>query len=380
MTLDLLDAIDRYEIDSRTGFVPGEEPLSRLSSVYDSWESIVPEISPLIRSRSLRKTFLEIELLSDQALSSHRERERALLLLSVFANGWVWGAAEPHFRIPPQIAVPLCAVAASLDRPPLVHYASMALNNWRRIDHRSPISAENARMQVQFLGGVDEDWFFIGSLGVELAGAPLLPIVHATTLASHRCDDAEFAGLLDRVADAMTPVLTALLRMREWCDPHIFYTRVRPYLAGWPAPGVIYEGVSEMPKRFVGGSAGQSALIQVIDALVGVQHDAGAGSYLREVRSYMSKGHRRFLESVERISNVKRRASDGTHALRSAYNGVIEQLIAFRRRHLAIAHEYIAKPSGMDPAAKGTGGTNYSGFLRDAQLQTALAKTPIRKP
>jgi indoleamine 2,3-dioxygenase len=378
MTVNLLDKIGEFDIDSQTGFVPAEDPLNHLPAAFHAWESIVPELSALIRSRLLRKALLGIELVEHHALSTRRERERALVLLSVFANGWVWGGAEPHFRIPPQVAVPLCAVAAMLDRPPIVHYASMALNNWRRIDRTIPLSADNARMQVQFLGGVDEDWFFMGSLGVELAGAPLLQMVHAATLASRRLDDAELSGLLDQIANAMTPVLRALLRMREWCDPHVFYHRVRPFLAGWPSPGVIYEGVSEDPKRYVGGSAGQSSLIQAVDALMGVRHDATiAGSYLRDVRRYMPTAHRRFVETIEQSSHVRQRASTGAKGLRSAYNAVVVQLDAFRQHHMAIAHEYIAIPSGMNPRTKGTGGTGFSEFLREAHLQTALTKIRI---
>lgn len=370
-----LAPLAEYGIDSRSGFVPVKDPIEHLSAVFGAWEAIVPDLSPLIRSRRLRHVLSQLELIRPSDLTTTPERERALLLLSVFANAWVWGGDTPNVRIPPQISVPLWDVASALNRPPIVHYASMALNNWRRLDGSSPLSMDNAQMQVRFLGGVDEDWFFICSLGVELAGAPLLPTVHAVTLSSHDSEDAELSRMVEQIPEVFESILAALARMREWCDPHAYYLRVRPFLAGWPAPGAIYEGISDEPKRFFGGSAGQSSLIQLIDALLGVTHDDRlAGPYLREIRRYMPLGHRRFVEDVERISRLRQRATVGSASLRHAYNRVVEQLLRFRRLHMTLTHEYIVGPSGMRSGEQGTGGTTFVDFLGDAERCTTAAR------
>ena len=376
-----LESLSNYAIDPRTGFVPAADPIDRLPDEFVSWEAVVPDISALLRSSRLRATLAQLPLLDPLTLQAdpERERERALLLLTVFANAWVWMGPEPSFRIPPQIAKPLCTIADALDRPPIVHYASMALHNWRRLDRRLPLSTDNATMQVQFLGGVDEDWFFIGSLGVELAGAPLLPRIHASALASHDGDDATLADLIGGIATGMKPVLEALGRMRSWCDPYVFYHRVRPFLTGWPSPGVVYEGVSSTPRKYVGGSAGQSSLIQVIDALLGIEHgNSHSGKYLRDVRAYMPVGHRRFVTDVEQYSRVRARAHQGTVALRDAYNAAIEQLDVFRRDHISLAHEYVTRISGVGAEAKGTGGTTLADFLGEAQRQTQARMIPPR--
>ncbi len=362
-----------YGIDAVTGFVPRDEPLRRLPQAFEAWEEIAPDISGLIRTRSLRSRLAKLPVLDIADLVDEAERERAMLILTVFANAWVWGGREADLRIPAPIAVPLCAVAEELDRPPLVHYASMLLRNWRKLDPAMPVSADNARMQVQMLGGVDEDWFFMASLGVELAGAPLLSIIHELTGSEQ--DDAELAQGLGSLAASMAPVLSALARMREWCDPHVFFHRVRPYLAGWPEPGAVYEGVSESPRVHVGGSAGQSSLIQALDAALGVDHSASkAGAYLRDMRLYMPVGHRQFVADVERQSTVRARTMTGSPALRSAYNEAVEQVDTFRRRHIGLAHDYIVKPSGLAADEKGTGGTDFVDFLRNARNETARSK------
>lgn len=367
--------LERYEVDAATGFLPPTPPLRQLGAMYEAWDAIVPDLPALIRSRRLRAALERMPLLDADGLSTRREKERGFLLLTHYVNAWVWGGSEPNLRVPAAIAVPLCRLSERLGRPPIAHYATMSLHNWQLIDPAGPIASDNARTQVQFLGGVDEDWFFIASMGVELAGAPLLPVVAAADAASRDASDAELAELLGRFADGMDAVQAALLRVREWCDPDTYYRRVRPYVTGWPAPGVVYEGVSEEPRRYIGGSAAQSSLLQVFDAMLGLAHpDSPAGAYLRTVRGYMPPAHRAFVEDIERTSRVRARADAGTAPLRDAYNAALACMERFRTEHMQLAHDYIVRPSGSGSEQKGTGGTALHTFLRGAQDTTTAAK------
>jgi len=360
-----------YGIDPVTGFAPPEDPLERLPAAFDAWEGVVPIMAPLIRSRRLRSTLKAMPMLDVANLRGEREQERALLLLTVFANAWVWGGETADLTIPAPISRPLCALAGALDRPPIVHYGSMALRNWRRVDRALPLSADNVQMAITFLGGVDEEWFYLASLGCELAGAPLLPILRDAAVAALKADEARLAQLLDDVAQGMSPVLHALDRMREWCDPYVFYNRVRNFAAGWPEPGVIYEGVWTEPRRYTGGSAGQSSLIQAIDATLGILHDGTVtGPFFREMRTYMPREHRRFVEDLATFSGVRDRVARGGPDLRSAYNRALEIVVRFRAAHRAMAHDYVTAPSGMVPDEKGTGGTTLAQFLDDARRET----------
>jgi indoleamine 2,3-dioxygenase len=368
-------SLAEYEIDPATGFVPPVEPLAEFDDRFADFEEIVPVLSAHIRACTLRSALAKLPPFPVSALSTTAQRERALLLLTVFANGWVWGGDEPELTIPRNIAVPLCELASLMDRPPIVHYASMALNNWKLVDRSLPIAADNLTMRVQFLGGVDEDWFFIASIGVELAGAPLLPLIRDAVHHAKNESDEALASVVSDITAGMDFVLLALDRMREWCDPHAFYSRVRKYLAGWPMPGVIYEGVSEAPALYFGGSAAQSGLIQAVDVLAGIDHGkTSAGTYLRNIRQYIPPSNRRFIVDVENESRLRVRASNGSAQLRSAYNDLVEQIAEFRRRHMALAHEYIAKPSGFAATGAGTGGTAYANFLETARAETREAK------
>lgn len=372
---EILPPLSAYAVSEVTGFVPATDPLDRLPGDYAAWEAIVPHLSALIRSRRLREVLRELPRLDPLRLASDRERERALLLLTVFTNGWVWGGDAPDLRLPPEVAVPVSALARAMGRPPIVHYASMALNNWCRVDPDRAIEAGNLRMQVQFLGGVDEDWFFIGSLGVELAGAALIAATRRAVIASHGEGDGELAQALEAIAAAMDPVVAALVDLRAWCDPYIFYHRVRPFLTGWPAPGAVYTGVDETPQVHVGGSAGQSSLIQAVDAALGIEHRPDATArYLQMLRAYMPPPHRRLVEDIEARSRVRPRVAAGSPALAAAYNRAVAQVDRFRREHISLATGYIVRPSGDAPGGKGTGGTDFERFLGSAQASTAGAR------
>lgn len=41
--------------------------------------------------------------------------------------------------------------------------------------------------------------------------------------------------------------------------------------------GLLYEGVSDTPEMFAGGSAGQSSIFQCFDVLLGIKQSAGEG-------------------------------------------------------------------------------------------------------
>lgn len=364
-----------YQVDPVTGFVPAVPPLLALPEAYSAWDAVVPELSALIRSRRLRALLRGLPVLDTAPLVTDAERERALLLLTHFANAYVWGGEEPDLLLPPAIAVPLSALAAQLERPPIAHYATTTLTNWQLVNAQEPVSVDNARTQIRFLGGVDEDWFFIASMGVELAGAPLLPVVADAAAQSASGSDHNLTDTLRQFAHGMTAVQAALEQVRRWCDPATYYLRVRPFVTGWPQPGVIYEGVSDEPQRYMGGSAAQSALLQAFDAMLGVQHpDSPAGGYLRAVRAYMPPRHRAFVEDIERTSAVRARTVSGSAALKAAYNDAVQQIAAFRDAHMRLAHDYIVAPSGPARDVAGTGGTSLDSFLRGAHGATHAAR------
>lgn len=208
-----------------------------------------------------------------------------------------------------------------------------------------------------------------------------------------------------------------LQKMHEKCEPEVFYNSIRPYLAGWnnmaPAGlpyGVIYEGTrpfranpphpidwSTGYRTYAGGSNAQSALIQALDVVMGVDHrptgekkDAGGQGlpppqkhdFITEMRGYMPGPHRRFLEDLSLVSNLCDFVSSYPstlegRTLKEAYDACLAGLRRFREIHIAIVSRYILMPARKatvkkpNPGAEtGTGGTQLIPFLKQVREET----------
>jgi len=386
-------SLAEYQIDPVHGFVAPDEPPTALPPGFAAWDRLAADLPALIRSQRLGAVLAGLPVLDPAALPDAPARERALLILSVLANAHVHGHVHAHVhahvhggpapaaRLPAGVAVPLWALSQAMDRVAIVTHASMVLNNWRRIDPLLPLSADNAALNVIFLGGVDEEWFFLATLGVELAGAPALGELAGLGDRVRAGDDAGLAAALGRIGAAVAAMRAALARMGDWCEPRAFYTRIRPFLAGWPGAGLVYEGVSDTPVPLLGGSAAQSTLIQALDAGLGVRHARpGPGDFLAEMRRYMPAPHRAFLDALEAGPDLAAHvAASGHDALRGTYGACLTALGDLRRDHMAMAARYIIAQAPREGAgaAIGTGGTEFVPFLR-ATREATLALRPDR--
>jgi indoleamine 2,3-dioxygenase len=208
----------------------------------------------------------------------------------------------------------------------------------------------------------------------------------------------------------------------------VFYHRVRPFLAGSKnmgdaglPNGVMFDtgnGSTEY-RQYGGGSNAQSSLIQFFDIVLGIEHRPTGVSregsisekdsegiaptprhgFLQEMRGYMPGPHRRFLEHVGSVANIKDfvQARQSDKALCLAYDACLAMLRALRDKHIQMVSRYIiiksreqrrssqsmtlqavrssvvnlANPkSGDNKKARGTGGTALIPFLKQARDET----------
>jgi indoleamine 2,3-dioxygenase len=300
-----------------------------------------------------------------------------MMILSAVGGAFVWGSSEPNLCLPPGLAVPWWRVAERLDRPPITAHASLVLHNWRRLDASQPITPDNLALNQPFLGGLDESWFFLLTVAIEAAGAPTIPALVAVQEAVTADDPPTIIEHLQVIGQHLDEMIALLARMPEQCDPYIFFHRVRPFVASWPEPGVVYEGVSERPMLFAGGSAAQSSLLQAIDAGLGVVHeDEKTRPFLHEMRRYMPPKHRQFVEDLAARNSLRPfvQARQQSHPmLTNAYNLCLQKLVDFRKLHLEISVRYILHQAPNQEAAKGTGGTSFVPFLSEARKETREA-------
>ncbi|MCS7209756.1 MAG: indoleamine 2,3-dioxygenase, partial [Fimbriimonadales bacterium] len=370
--------LEDYEVHPERGFLPAEDPLPYLEDpYYTPWEQVAAELPKLLVAHKVRSVVDSMPRLTPERLQTDRERCRAMMLLSYIGHAYVWNGDAPAQRIPANLALPWYEVSQQLGRPPVLSYASYALDNWRRLDPNAPIELGNIVLLQNFLAGLDEEWFILVHVDIEAKAARALRQIPTALRAAAANDLPALTHALQEVAAALDAMYAVLVRMPEACDPYIYYRRVRPYIHGWknnPAlpNGLIYEGVEAyggQPQQFRGETGAQSTIIPTLDGLLGIQHaDDPLKTYLMEMRLYMPPAHRRFLEAVETRSKVRQTVlASGDATLRDAYNACVEGVQRFRTLHLEYAAQYIYKQQAKDPknpTSVGTGGTPFMKYLK----------------
>ncbi|KAJ5737137.1 uncharacterized protein N7483_002262 [Penicillium malachiteum] len=384
-----------YGISLKNGFLSPEPPLEALPNPYYArWEAIAARLQPLLLSKRVRPILNQLPVLSTSYLQTDAEWRRAYVVLVFMLHGYVWGGDRPAEKIPPQLTIPLFEVCEHLEVPPVATYAGVCLWNYKPIFPDEPTDdLDNLACLQTFTGSLDEQWFYLVRL--------------------------------QQLAETLDEINALLHRMYENCDPYIFYHRIRPYLAGSKnmadaglPRGLLYDdghNVSEY-RQYGGGSNAQSSLIQFFDVVLGIEHrptgvsrkdqestpyssPKARNSFIHEMRAYMPGPHRRFLEHVDSIANIRSfveaRRSDG--ALCLAYDACLAMLRAMRDTHIQIVSRYIIvqargarqspsviPASVQQPAAqnlatavppdskklRGTGGTALIPFLKQARDET----------
>jgi len=386
MSNDMLTPAPRAddEIDLERGFLPPSDPLQRLDSRFAAWEETAAELPKLLVSNRLRRRLANLPLVSIEGIDTRPQQERAMLLLSYLGHAYVWGERTPPDAIPGSIAVPWYGVAQLLDRPPILSYASYALNNWRRLDGSGPVEIGNLCLLQNFWGGADEEWFVIIHVDIEMRAAAALRRLRPAQDAVAAGDVPGLTAHLEAIRDALQGMYSVLLRMPDLCDPYIYYRRVRPYIFGWkdhPAipHGLVYDGVAaygERAQHFRGETGAQSSIIPALDAVLGVRHaEDPLRAYLLEMRDYMPVDHRRFIATVEAGPGVRDLVlADRHQRLVDAYDECVELVRGFRAKHLEYAATYIqhqAQASATNPTEVGTGGTPFMSYLKKHRDETA---------
>lgn len=376
--------LKRFEVSPERGFLPEPDPDPELPARYAAWDELAFGLPALLVSGRVHSAIESLPRLEVGELPDGGPLRRAMLVLSFLGHAYVWGASEPRRELPATLAVPWAEVAERLGRPPVLSYASYALDNWRRLDPGGPIALDNLALLQNFLGGADEEWFILVHVEIELRASHALRALLPATSAAARGDEASLGRELALIEESLEQMAATLARMPEWCDPYVYYRRVRPFIHGWrdqPAlpEGLVYDGVARFggrPQRFRGETGAQSSIVPALDAALGVRHaDDPLRTYLVEMRDYAPARHRAFVREVEAGASIRDCvAARSSSELREAYNACLRWLECFRAQHLEYAARYVQKqcPTGPEnPTNLGTAGTPFIPYLRKHRDETA---------
>jgi indoleamine 2,3-dioxygenase len=376
-------------IGPERGFLPAVDPLDKLPAYFDPWEALARELPKLLIADQVRPRIDQLPMLEADALGNDREIRRAMMILSFLGHAYVWGTGHLVHQLPAALAVPWHRVSRLLGRPPVLSYASYALDNWRRVDPSGPIELGNICLLQNFLGGQDEEWFVLVHVAIEAKAGRALSAIRAAQEAVAGNRPAAVAQELAVISQSITTMHDILLRMPERCDPYVYFNRVRPYIHGWAnhpslPSGLFYEGVTAyggVAQKFRGETGAQSSIVPSLDAALGITHKKDIlHSYLMEMRDYMPPAHRAFIAAVESGPSLRDYViahQAEVPALRDSYNPAVAALERFRSTHLEYAHTYIIKQSrgsARNPNSVGTGGTPFGPYLKKHRDETALGK------
>jgi len=388
-------ALSDYGISPEQGFLP-PDPLEQLPD-SPALNQLGHELPKLLSARMVRQFINRNGQLLPSIPATWRDQDyrAAMRILSFAGHAYVWAEPDqPATTLPAQLAQPWYAVALKLGRPPVLSYASYALDNWRRLDPDKPIQLDNIVLLQNFLGGLDEEWFVVIHIQIERqAGPGLAGLVRAINGAASGHQDDVLAGLRS-LAAAQTAMRDTLLRMKERCDPYMYYNRVRPYIHAWKnspvlPQGLIYDGVTAyngQPQQFRGETGAQSSIVPCLDAGLGISHAPDPLTvYLQEMREYMPPQHQAFLRTIEQatdadgrplLSRYIRNQKSHHPDLWKAYCTCVDLLAQFREIHVGYADSYIHRQHQVhasNPSAVGTGGTPFMAYLQKHLDETERA-------
>jgi len=295
---------------------------------------------------------------------------------------------------------------------PILTLSSVAVWNYSTlipVVAEDALNLENIEILQTFTGTSSESGFYRIAVAIEARSAIILPLLLSCLRAVRDRDPPKLIRDLRSIATEIARIESLLRKLHSECSPAVFYDSIRLYLSGWKnssllPKGVIYEGTSRCLassshpiewktgyRSYFGGSNAQSPLVQALDIVLGIEHrhrrnePSECGGFITNMREYMPGPHRRFLEDLNRVSDlrdyVQRHPTGEVEGeLRDAYNACIVGMRRFRDTHLQIVSRYIILPGAKvgkqcPRAAMGTGGTPVVSFLKHVRQETIAAAT-----
>ncbi|MEM7374190.1 MAG: hypothetical protein AAF587_36690 [Bacteroidota bacterium] len=364
--------LQQFAVSVERGFLPVQDPASKLPTNYLPWIELAQDLHTSIQARQFRSAVLKLPLIDPVGLKQEDEKELALLVLSFLAHAYVGTEENRLSHIPASLAVPWTQLADAMGRLPIIQHSGMVLRNWRRLRVEGEMTLENLTTLFSFTDTKDEEAFFLITVLVEVAGAKAIATACKAYLAARQRNAEKVAQALGRLPSEIEGMTAVLSRMFDHCQPEVFYHQIRPYLASFEK--VEFQGVDQDPIRnYHGGSAAQSTLFPVLDAVLGVRQTS---PYLRLMRSYMPPLHAALVRRLEEEPALATFCK-GIARIEQLRQASLDALINLRNLHLQIVAKYILGPaakSGKD--SQGTGGTNPSIFLKEIRDTTREAKNP----
>ena len=120
-----------------SGFIPNQI-CEKLPASFDDIENLASELPKVLANEQIVERVQQLGQEKDINNLNYSELERAMLLYSYVGHAYVWGKKHIENTIPKELATTWFAISEKLERPPILSYASYALNNWNCLLYTSP--------------------------------------------------------------------------------------------------------------------------------------------------------------------------------------------------------------------------------------------------
>ncbi|XP_077325832.1 indoleamine 2,3-dioxygenase 2 isoform X1 [Lithobates pipiens] len=415
-------------VSEEHGFIL-QDPLDKLPDYYKPWMDIAEHLTVLIETKKLRDAVHQMPELDIQQLKGHRQKRLARTVLShmvmayVWQNGetggvklnanrrekrrsWISAATEEKYTgldpvnavphrpsvqvlvvgkvLPRALAVPYHQISLALGLPLIMVHADLVLANWKKKDPLGPLTIENLSTIVSLPGGDNLQGFVLVTLLVEVAAIPAARAIIQAVKSVESDDKQTLIIALQDMECSINKMKEAFHLFYDYVDSDVFYSTIRLFLSGWKdnpnmPEGLIYEGVSEKPLHFSGGSAAQSTIYHAFDELLGIQHRPDSSDFLLKMRHYMPPAHVGFIKWVQEAPKLPAyvlKCEDT--ALLSIFNQCISALSELRSFHIRIVSKYVTTAGirarmkknevvNHEEQERGTGGSHVMTFLKSVR-------------
>ncbi|MCP5170237.1 MAG: hypothetical protein H6999_10855 [Hahellaceae bacterium] len=351
---------------SRRGFLPAQDPAERFIRYPELQEldTLGHDLPSLLQQPDFRP-YLKHRHFPGWPGSANTEDLPELRLYYVrmgfLASAYINQVGQPaENQLPANIAVPLVHACKLLQRPPILSYDGYALYNWKRFDKQGSIALGNIDTLQNFVHLYDEHWFILVHVEIEAIAARLFSAIEIY-LAESEPDTSALLTTLKLAIDDQTRVLR---RIPEKMSPEIYFDQFRPYIRFFEH--ATYEGVNQKPIDHRGETGAQSSIMPALVAFLKIPHQPSELiNHLRDMRHYMPKAHRDYLQYLEALPSIKTRSEP------ALFDAVLESVAQFREVHYGWAKQYIDSKVS-DP--RGTGGTPFMKWLKQLIDETRAYK------
>lgn len=375
-----------FSVDSTNGFLPVEAPLPRLPEKYGKLQSLLDNMPVKKRDGSdgylseEGRIMTEVSKLPNYHSQVQEETDKRLVAALFRAYAFASSAylLEPSYReflrsgnygtalrvLPKNLAQPFDHVANVLQVFPWMDYSyAYSLGNYVKKEGDS-FDWKNLDMAASFSGGPNECGFIMLHVDINQHSPTLISSIMDTIRGLESSKSDEVVDGLRGTYESMVQINARRKLMWQASDHHR-YNDFRIFIMGIKGneeifgDGVIYEGVTEVPRQYRGQTGAQDTIIPVVDTFTGLDSyypENNLTEYLMDLRQYRPKVFRDFLDDLKMdCENMFERLYEvgGCEGLIYLLH-IVEQVYYFRNGHWQFVQKYIMKNTKYERATGGT--------------------------